>query len=101
MDISKRTRCADSVDGTNPEIKHSRSISDLHSTRTRCSIDQAIVAEVETYLLLDRYYIDASASELIINKIFLFVSNNECLVFIVTLFYQYIRLVAPFEWPIL
>ena len=48
----------------------------LHSTRTRCSIDQAIVAEVETYLLLDRYYIDAS--ELIINKIFLFVSNNEC-----------------------
>ena len=50
----------------------------LHLTRTRCSIDQATVAEVETYLLLDRYYIDASASELIINKIFLFVSNNEC-----------------------
>ena len=44
---------------------------DLHffqacSTRTRCSIDQATVAEVETYLLLDRYYI--GASELIINK---------------------------------
>ena len=77
MDISKRTRCADSVDGTNPEIKHSRSISPLNAHQ-RCSIDQAIVAEVETYLLLDRYYIYASASELIINKIFLFVSNNEC-----------------------
>ena len=75
----------------------------LHSTRTRCSIDQAIVAEVETYLLLDRYYIDASASELIINKIFLFVSNNQCFgIYIVTLLlYHYIRLVVPFEWPIL